>query len=152
MGAYLKTRSDEEIQAFVEAHPRREVVPREPGSDADRNDRLMEIVNSRFPEVVKIILTAHTNLDSALYTINNANVDKYISKPWRIEDLQLTLASLLNQFQLKRDNERLIGELQRRNLELNSSLRDLKSAKDHGAISEEEYQREKEELVQAAQR
>jgi len=95
-----------------------------------KGDRLMEIVNSRFPEVVKIILTAHTNLDSALYTINNANVDKYISKPWRIEDLQLTLASLLNQFQLKRDNERLIGELQRRNLELNSSLRDLKSAKE----------------------
>jgi small subunit ribosomal protein S1 len=38
VGAYLKTRSDEEIQAFVEARPRREVTPREAGSDADAAD------------------------------------------------------------------------------------------------------------------
>jgi small subunit ribosomal protein S1 len=38
VGACLKARSDEEIQAFVEAHPRREVAPREPGSDSDIAD------------------------------------------------------------------------------------------------------------------
>ena len=93
-------------------------------------DRLLEIVNSRFPHIVKILLTGHTGLDSALYTINNANLDKYISKPWRVEDLQLTVASLLKQFHLKQDNLRLVRDLQARNTELNSALLDLKQARD----------------------
>src|SRR5258705_13223469 len=58
-------------------------------------DRLLEIVNSRFPQIIKILLTGYTGLDSALYTINNANLDKYISKPWQVDDLQLTVSSLL---------------------------------------------------------
>lgn len=89
-------------------------------------DRFLEIINSRFPQIIKILLTGHTGLDSALYAINNASLDKYISKPWRIEDLQLTVSSLLKQFQLKQDNLRLVRDLQLRNLELNSTLRDLK--------------------------
>ena len=93
-------------------------------------DRFLEIVNARFPHVIKILLTGYTGLDSALYTINNASLDKYISKPWRIEDLQLTLSSLLRQFQLRQDNARLLKDLQLRNLELNSTLRDLKKAKE----------------------
>jgi small subunit ribosomal protein S1 len=35
VGAYLKTRSDEEIQEFVEKHPRREVTPKEEPGDAE---------------------------------------------------------------------------------------------------------------------
>jgi len=91
-------------------------------------DRFLEIVNARFPQVIKILLTGYTGLDSALYTINNASLDKYISKPWQIEDLQLTISSLLRQFQLRQDNLRLLNDLQLRNLELNSTLRDLKRA------------------------
>ncbi|HEY3177006.1 MAG TPA: HD domain-containing phosphohydrolase [Candidatus Polarisedimenticolia bacterium] len=93
-------------------------------------DRFLEIINSRFPQIIKILLTGHTGLDSALYAINYASLDKYISKPWRIEDLQLTVSSLLKQFQLKQDNLRLVRDLQLRNLELNSTLRDLKRAQE----------------------
>jgi hypothetical protein len=35
VGAYLKTRSDEEIQEFVEKHPRREVAPKEAEAAGD---------------------------------------------------------------------------------------------------------------------
>ncbi len=94
-------------------------------------DRLLEIINSRFPAVIKILLTGYTGLDSALYSINNANLDKYISKPWQIEDLQLTVASLLRQYRLKQDNLRLVQDLQLRNLELSSTLRALKKANAH---------------------
>ncbi|HET9481554.1 MAG TPA: HD domain-containing phosphohydrolase, partial [Candidatus Polarisedimenticolia bacterium] len=93
-------------------------------------DRLLEILNVRFPDIIKVLLTGYARIDSALYAINNANLDKYISKPWQIEDLQLTTASLLKQFQLKNDNQRLLSDLQMRNLELHSTLRDLKKAKE----------------------
>ncbi len=92
-------------------------------------DRFLEILNARFPSIAKILLTGYTGLDSALYAINNAKLDKYISKPWPIEDIQLTTTSLLRQFRLKQDNQRLLSDLQLRNLELNATLRDLKKAK-----------------------
>jgi cyclic di-GMP phosphodiesterase len=93
-------------------------------------DRFLEIINSRFPQVIKVLLTGHTGLDSALYAINNASLDKYISKPWRVEDLQLTVSSLLRQFRLKQDNLRLVNDLQMRNLELNATLRELRKTSD----------------------
>jgi putative two-component system response regulator len=93
-------------------------------------DRFLEIVQARFPAIGKILLTGHTGLDSALYAINNASLDKYISKPWRVEDLQLTLSSLLRQFRLKQDNIRLMNDLQLRNLELQGTLRDLRRTKE----------------------
>ncbi len=91
-------------------------------------DRLLEIVHAQFPFIVKILLTGHTGLDSALYCINNANLDKYISKPWQIEDLHMTVTSLLRQFRLRRDNESLLESLQLRNLQLKSALRELRKA------------------------
>jgi len=93
-------------------------------------DRLLEIVHAQFPFVVKILLTGYTGLDSALYCINNANLDKYISKPWQIEDLHMTITSLLRQFRLRRDNERLLGDLQLRNLQLKAAVRELRKARD----------------------
>lgn len=91
-------------------------------------DRLLEIVNARFPQIAKILLTGHTGLDSALYCINNVNLDKYISKPWQIEDLHMTVTSLLRQVRLKKDNQRLLEDLQLRNLQLKGALRDLRKA------------------------
>ncbi len=92
-------------------------------------DRLLEIVNSRFPQIMKVLLTGHSAVDSALYTINNAKLDKYVSKPWQTEDLQLTLASLLAQYRLRQDNQRLLQDLQQRNAELQGTLKDLEEAK-----------------------
>src|SRR5688572_15777719 len=42
-------------------------------------ERFLEIVHARFPQIGKVLLTGHTGLDSALYAINNAGLDKYIS-------------------------------------------------------------------------
>ncbi len=95
-----------------------------------QGDRLLEILNTRFPSIIKVLLTGHTTADAALYTINNANVDKYVSKPWITEDLRLTTASLLRQFRLREDNQRLVQDLKRRNMVLNGTLRDLRSAKE----------------------
>jgi HD-GYP domain-containing protein (c-di-GMP phosphodiesterase class II) len=95
-------------------------------------DRLLEIIHAQFPQIVKILLTGYTGLDSALYCINNANLDKYISKPWLVQDLHMTVTSLLRQFRLRQDNETLLEDLQLRNLQLKSALRELRKA--HGQI------------------
>jgi len=128
----VMTKSAEEALAIIyELHHQGKVVEMlitdlmMPGMTGDR---LLEIVNARFPSIVKVLLTGHTGLDSALYCINNANLDKYISKPWQMEDLHMTVSSLLRQFRLRRDNQRLLEDLQLRNLQLKGALRDLRKA------------------------
>ena len=99
-------------------------------------DRFLEIVNVRFPGVMKVLLTGHTVLESALYAINSARIDKYITKPWEHDDLALTVAALLHQFRLRRENEALLADLRHRNEKLSEALADLKEAK---ARSEKEF-------------
>jgi response regulator RpfG family c-di-GMP phosphodiesterase len=130
--------AEEGLQVLYELHHRGKAVEMlitdlmMPGMTGDR---LLEIVDARFPQIVKILLTGHTGLDSALYCINNANLDKYISKPWQIEDLHMTVTSLLRQFRLRQDNQRLLEDLQLRNLQLKGALRDLRRAQGELEVS-----------------
>ena len=127
--------AEEGLQTLYELHHQGKVVEMVitdllmPGM---AGDRFLEILNAQFPQIVKVLLTGHTGLDSALYCINNTQLDKYISKPWQIQDLHMTVTSLLRQFRLNRDNEKLLEDLQLRNLQLKSALRELRKA--HGQI------------------
>lgn len=127
--------AEEALQTLYELHHQGKVVEMVitdlimPGMTGDR---LLEILNAQFPQIVKVLLTGHTDLESALYCINNTKLDKYISKPWQMQDLHMTVTSLLRQFRLRRDNENLLEDLQLRNLQLKSALRELRKA--HGQI------------------
>jgi len=92
-------------------------------------DRLLEIVNGRFPAVLKVLLTGHRVMESALYAINSARIDRFIAKPWEPDDLTLTIASLTCQYRLRRENEALLADLKRRNEELSGALTNLQDAK-----------------------
>src|SRR5262245_8996411 len=91
--------------------------------------RFLEIVQSQFPGVIKILVSERPNLEEAMYAFNNAGLDRYVSKPWEPEDLKFTVTSLLRQAAMRRTNERLLVDLQKRNSELREALRELKEAK-----------------------
>lgn len=79
---------------------------------------LLEAVHKRHPETKKILLTGYAGLESAIYAINNAGLNKYIEKPWENEDLKLIVKNLLGEYELRRENKRMLGELERWNKEL----------------------------------
>lgn len=60
-------------------------------------DRFLEIVNEKFPQTHKILLTGYAGLESAMYAINYAGLDKYIEKPWDKEEFMATARKLLDQ-------------------------------------------------------
>ena len=91
--------------------------------------RFLEIVQSQFPGVIKILVSERPNLEEAIYAFNNAGLDRYVAKPWEPEDLKFTVTSLLRQAAMRRTNERLLVDLQKRNAELREALRELKEAK-----------------------
>jgi len=91
--------------------------------------RFLEILHSQFPGVIKILVSDRPSLEEAVYAFNNAGLDRYIAKPWQPEDMKFTVTSLLRQAAMRRTNERLLLDLQKRNIELNNALRELKEAK-----------------------
>jgi putative nucleotidyltransferase with HDIG domain len=91
--------------------------------------RFLEIVQSQFPGVIKILVSDRPSLEEAMYAFNNAGLDRYIARPWEPEDLKFSVTSLLRQAAMRRTNERLLVDLQKRNAELREALRELKEAK-----------------------
>ena len=67
------------------------------------------------PDLVRIILTGYAEVEDLIIAINTSKVDKYITKPWVPEDLRLAVREALEKRELRRENERLAGELQKAN-------------------------------------
>lgn len=91
--------------------------------------RLLEIVNSQFAGVGKILLSDTPSLDEAIYAFNNAAVDKYIPLPWEAEDIKFTITTLFRQREMSRLNTQLLSDLKERNAQLTGAFADLQQAR-----------------------
>jgi diguanylate cyclase (GGDEF)-like protein len=86
---------------------------------------LLEEVHKRSPGTTKILLTGQAGLDAVVAAINRAGLNRYIPKPWDEPDLRLTVENLLRTFRLHRENELLVGDLKRKNTELELAKKGL---------------------------
>jgi DNA-binding NtrC family response regulator len=63
---------------------------------------LLKKAKSISPGTMRVLLTGHAGMDSAIVAINEKVLDKYLTKPvYDFEDLVFTLKRLLNEFHLK---------------------------------------------------
>lgn len=61
---------------------------------------LCAVVRERFPEVVRIVVTAYTDADAAVGAINRGQVNRYVMKPWREEQMLTLLRAGLEAYEL----------------------------------------------------
>jgi signal transduction histidine kinase len=61
---------------------------------------LAERVRSEHPEVVRMILTAYSDINAAIDAINRGQVSRYITKPWRRDELSALLRGGIEVFVL----------------------------------------------------
>jgi diguanylate cyclase (GGDEF)-like protein len=86
---------------------------------------LLGKLHGQHPGLRKVLLTGQAGLDAVVFAVNHYGLDLYIAKPWAETDLRLSVAGLLRQFRLEQENLRLLDDLRRKNLELetlNASL------------------------------
>ena len=76
----------------------------------EKGVRLLEKVRRSQPRVIRILVTAYTDLDAAINAINSGAIYKYINKPWDLSELQLTLTHGLEFFALQKERDRLMQE------------------------------------------
>ena len=60
---------------------------------------------------IKILVTAYSDADILIDSINKAKVYRYIKKPYKPDELKMTVASAIEYLQLKEDNNNLVTDL-----------------------------------------
>ncbi len=80
--------------------------------------RFLTILHHLDPEPIRIILTAYSDTHDIINAINQGRIYEYILKPWKEENLLLTLKKAEELFLLAEANRRLLAELQQKNQEL----------------------------------
>ena len=88
---------------------------------------------------IRIILTGFSDIESIIEAINTGKIYRYITKPWDKEELKITIDNAVETVMLRRNNKKLISELQANNEHLEEKVRSRTA----------EVERQK-ELIQAA--
>ncbi|MBL8428860.1 MAG: response regulator [Dechloromonas sp.] len=82
-------------------------------------------VRSRWPNVMRILLTGYADITSTVAAINQGEIYRYISKPWDDNEIVSIVGEAIEHQSLKRENLRLTSLTQAQNdqlKELNASL------------------------------
>ncbi|MFC1815256.1 response regulator [Thermodesulfobacteriota bacterium] len=78
----------------------------------------LAIVKKKYPDIIRIILTGHANLDSAIRAINEGEVYRFFTKPCNMTDLTVTIRQALQQKDLMEQNRRLLETVRRQSLSI----------------------------------
>ncbi|HJV54325.1 MAG TPA: adenylate/guanylate cyclase domain-containing protein [Methylomirabilota bacterium] len=82
------------------------------------------------PDTVRILLTAFTDTDALMDSINAAGVYHFLLKPWDPNELRHVVGRAVEHHRLCRERETLLHELGAKNTELEQALQDLRGAQD----------------------
>lgn len=75
-------------------------------------------VKAAYPDIIRIILTGYTDVDSISEAINEGHLYKFFLKPWNDQNLKLEIRQALEQYDLMQDNKRLHDQVFQKNEEL----------------------------------
>jgi type II secretory ATPase GspE/PulE/Tfp pilus assembly ATPase PilB-like protein/DNA-binding response OmpR family regulator len=85
--------------------------------------QFLQEVKKRSPDTIRIMLTGHANTDAVMGAINEGAVYKFILKPWNDDDLRVTVALALEQFDLISRNRSLRAENELKSKEISALSR-----------------------------
>lgn len=70
-------------------------------------DELLRLVKRDFPSVVRVVITAHADIEPILSAINEGLVARYIVKPWKRDELDQLLRWAIAAWEFSRDSAAL---------------------------------------------
>ncbi len=90
--------------------------------------RFLDQVRESWPDLIRIILTGHTDMDMAVEAVNRAEIFRLLTKPWSDDELRATIAHAIETYGMGREIERLNQITREQNdtlLGLNEALQDV---------------------------
>lgn len=115
-----------EALTMLDAHPAQVVVSDQRMPDATGVD-LLATVRERHPDVIRLLLSAFTEVDTAIDAVNRGQVHRLIAKPWNDDELRATLRQAFEQWDLTNEVHRLDRLTRAQNAELQALNRNLEA-------------------------
>lgn len=88
----------------------------------------IERINPEFPDLVKIIFTAHIDHDAAIKAINQGGIYRYVMKPWNFQEMRQTLQNAIREYDLKTENQNLVKQLKSKNTVLEKAYLQIRES------------------------
>ena len=82
------------------------------------------------PDTVRVLLTAFTDADALMASINAANIYHFILKPWDPTELTHTVRRGVERYRLTAEREQLLRDLAAKNADLEQTLADLRATQE----------------------
>ncbi len=101
---------------------------------------LLSTIYESNPETIRVLLTAHSQVEYVLDAINRGQIYQYILKPWNTNELKAIIERAKKLYQLTQENVSLTKELALKNKTLEKANLELKSVNQQ---LEEDVQRRK---------
>lgn len=131
---------------MIEAEPGIGVVISDYGMPGMSGTDFLREMQNRHPDVIRIMLTARTDMDALVDAVNLGAVYKFLVKPWEADDLRAAVEEGFRTYGLAAENRRLQEDLRQANArlqELNADLeervrekaRELTQASLHDAVT-----------------
>lgn len=86
---------------------------------------LLARIRQQTPHCVRMLMTGRSDIDEAVAAINKGGIARYITKPWRDEEVQFAVSEALERYDLaehNRDLTRQLAEQNRRLQDFNAAL------------------------------
>lgn len=78
--------------------------------------KLLKEVEVRYPRMIKIILSGYTQLPQILVTINQVDIFKFITKPWKLEEeFKVAIYKALDYYIIQEENDAIKKALENKN-------------------------------------
>jgi response regulator RpfG family c-di-GMP phosphodiesterase len=84
-------------------------------------------VKDKHPDVLRVVLTGYTDVDSITESINKGHIFKFFLKPWNDQNLKLEIKQALEQYDLIQANRGLNAKVVEQNEELKRINENLES-------------------------
>lgn len=84
--------------------------------------QFFEAISADYPDIIRMILTGFTDVETMIEAINLGKVYRYITKPWNEKELRVNLDSASKAYLTGKQNREKINELQERINELQNII------------------------------
>lgn len=78
----------------------------------------LEEASILYPNIARILLTAYTNTNTLVDSINKGKIFQFITKPWEPRNLATAIKNAIEIYNLSEQNQNLIDDLKKKNDEL----------------------------------
>ena len=75
---------------------------------------LLKIVKEKYPHIVRLVLSGYTQITTLLTAINQGEIFKFITKPWKLEEeFKSAVQQAIDYYNLQAERDELLAEVEK---------------------------------------